>query len=135
VSRAGLPSRLWAGAGTAALALAAAGLAAAQPVEGLEGDWKVRITLKSGRQVDAQLQLQASGGTWRTLAQNAGDPCVGMPTPTQWRRVDSGVYELHLQGSKALTGCRDNLITFQQVDAGTLKGQSDAGAEIVLTRR
>jgi hypothetical protein len=134
VSRAGLPRRLWAGAGAAVLALAA-GPAAAQPVEGLEGDWKVRITLKSGRQVDAQLQLQASGGTWRTLAQNAGDPCVGMPTPTQWRRIDSGVYELHLQGSKALTGCRDNLIIFQQVDAGTLKGQSDAGAEIVLTRR
>ncbi|KLN57505.1 hypothetical protein [Variovorax paradoxus] len=94
-----------------------------------------RITLKNGRQVDAQLQLQAAGGTWRTLAQNPGDPCVGIPTPTQWRRVESGVYELHLQGSKALTGCRDNLITFQQLDAGTLRGRSDAGAEIVLTRR
>ena len=40
-----------------------------------------------------------------------------------------------LQGSKALTGCRDNLITFQQLDAGTLRGRSDAAAEIVLTRR
>ncbi|MBT2334364.1 hypothetical protein J7E49_10660 [Variovorax paradoxus] len=122
------------GAGALASALAA-GPAAAQPGEGLEGEWKARITVKSGRQFDAQLQLQAAGGTWRTLAQIPGDPCVGIPTPMQWRRVESGVYELHFQGSKALTGCRDNLITFQQLDAGTLRGRSDAGAEIVLTRR
>jgi hypothetical protein len=125
----------WGAAACAGMLPLAAGLAAAQAADGLEGDWTARITLKNGRQVNAQLQLQAAGGTWRTLAQNTGDPCVGIPTPTQWRRVESGVYELHLQGSKALTGCRDNLITFQQLDAGTLRGRSDAGAEIVLTRR
>lgn len=117
-----------------AVAMAAGG-AAAQTPEGLEGEWKGRITVKSGRQFDADLQLQATGGTWRTLLQNPNDPCVGIPTPMQWRRLDSGSYELHFQSSKALTGCRDNLITFQRVDATTLKGQSDVGAEIVLTRR
>lgn len=117
-----------------AVALAVGG-AAAQTPDGLEGEWKARITIKSGRQFDADLQLQATGGTWRTLFQNPGDPCVGIPTPMQWRRLDNGAYELHFQSSKALTGCRDNLITFQRVDAGTLRGQSDAGAEIVLTRR
>lgn len=121
-------------AGVGTLGLAAA-LAVAQPGGGLEGDWKARITLKNGRQVDAQLLLQANGGTWRTLAQSTADPCVGIPTPMLWRRVDGGAYELHFQGSKALTGCRDNLIIFQQLDADTLKGRSDAGAEIVLTRR
>ncbi|WPH19880.1 hypothetical protein [Variovorax paradoxus] len=126
---------LWRTAACTGMLAMAAGPAAAQSADGLEGDWTARITLKNGRQVDAQLQLQAAGGTWRTLAQNPNDPCVGIPTPTQWRRVESGVYELHLQGSKALTGCRDNLITFQQLDAGTLRGRSDAAAEIVLTRR
>ena len=126
---------LWRAAACAGMLAMAAGLAAAQAADGLEGEWTARITLKNGRQVDAQMQLQAAGGTWRTLAQNPGDPCVGIPTPVLWRRVESGVYELHLQGSKALTGCRDNLITFQQLDAGTLRGRSDAAAEIVLTRR
>ena len=119
---------------TGAIALAAGG-AAAQPPDGLEGEWKARITVKNGRQIDADLQLQATGGTWRTLLQNPGDPCIGIPTPMQWRRLDSGAYELHFQSSKALTGCRDNVITFQRVDATTLKGTSDAGAQIVLTRR
>ncbi|TWD91298.1 hypothetical protein FB547_101983 [Variovorax beijingensis] len=113
----------------------AAGLAAAQAADGLEGDWTARITLKDGRQINAQMQLQSAGGTWRTLLQSPADPCVGIPIPMLWRRVDSGVYELHFQSSKALTGCRDNLVTFQQLDAGTLRGRSDAGAEIVLTRR
>ncbi|MET3373767.1 hypothetical protein ABIC89_002830 [Variovorax boronicumulans] len=119
---------------TGAIALAAGG-AAAQTPDGLEGEWKARITVKNGRQIDADLQLQATGGTWRTLLQNPGDPCIGIPTPMQWRRLDSGAYELHFQSSKALTGCRDNVITFQRVDATTLKGTSDAGAQIVLTRR
>ena len=119
-------------AGGAALA---AGGAAAQAPDGLEGEWKARITVKSGRQFDAELRLQATDGTWRTLAQSPGDPCVGIPTPMQWRRLDDGAYELHFQSSKALTGCRDNLVKFERVDAGTLRGRSDAGAEIVLTRR
>lgn len=128
---------LWRAAACAgALATAmATGPAAAQAGEGLEGEWKARLTVKSGRQFDGQLQLQAAGGTWRVQLQNPGDPCIGIPTPVQWQRLDSGAYELHFQGSKALTGCRDNLITFQRVDAGTLKGHSDAGVEIVLTRR
>ncbi|PIF74999.1 hypothetical protein CLU95_2137 [Variovorax sp. 54] len=124
--------RMLCAAGAAALA---AGGAAAQTPDGLEGEWKARITVKSGRQVDADLQLQATGGTWRTLFQNPNDPCVGIPTPMQWRRLESGAYELNFQPSKTLTGCRDTLITFQRVDATTLKGTSDAGAEIVLTRR
>ena len=95
---------------------------------------------------------------WRLMASMAAPLAVGVAAPVAaWiayyaaegalgdlytglfvlprRRVESGVYELHLQGSKALTGCRDNLITFQQLDAGTLRGRSDAAAEIVLTRR
>ncbi|MES2249912.1 MAG: hypothetical protein V4645_21760 [Pseudomonadota bacterium] len=119
-------------AGAAALA---AGGAAAQAPDGLEGEWKGRITIKSGRQFDADLQLQTTGGTWRTLFQSPADPCVGIPTPMQWRRLEGGDYELHFQPSKTLTGCRDTLVTFQRVDATTLKGQSDAGAQIVLTRR
>ncbi|KQX24515.1 hypothetical protein [Variovorax sp. Root434] len=128
---------LWRAAACAgALATAmATGPAAAQAGEGLEGDWKARLTIKSGRQFDADLQLQATGGTWRTILQSTGDACIGIPTPMQWRRLDSGDYELHFQGSKALTGCRDNVITFQRIDATTLKGRSDAGVEIVLTRR
>jgi len=117
-----------------AVALVACG-ALAQTPDGLEGEWTGRITVKTGRQINAQLQLQATGGTWRTLFQSTGDPCIGIPTPIQWRRLDSGAYELHFQASKALTGCRDNLISFVRVDANTLKGLSDAGAEIVLTRR
>jgi len=119
----------------AAAAALASGGAPAQTPEGLEGEWKARITVKSGRQFDGELKLEATGGTWRTILQSSADPCVGIPTPMQWRRLEGGAYELHFQSSKALTGCRDNLVTFQRVDASTLKGRSDAGAEIVLTRR
>jgi len=122
-------TRLWAGA----FALATA-CAFAQSPESLDGEWQARITLKSGRQVNAKLQIEAAGGTWRTLLQSPADPCVGRPTPVTWRRLDGGAYELQFHGSKALTGCRDSLVAFEQVDARTLKGHNDAGAEIVLTR-
>lgn len=118
----------------AGAALTCGGVRAQMP-EGLEGEWKARITVKNGRQFDGELKLEATGGTWRTILQSTADPCVGIPTPMQWRRLESGAYELHFQSSKALTGCRDSLVTFQRVDAATLKGRSDAGAEIVLTRR
>lgn len=121
--------RIW----VSAFALAAT-CTLAQTPESLDGEWRARITLKSGRQVDGKLQIEAAGGTWRTLLQSTGDPCVGIPTPVTWRRLDSGAYELHFHGSKALTGCRDNRIAFERVDARTLKGHNDAGAEIVLTR-
>lgn len=123
------------------ISLAGAGLltwgpcaAQAQAPASMDGDWRGRILLKSGRQLDGRLQLDAAGGSWRVLVQNPGDPCVGILTPVAWRQLDDGRYQLDFQVSKALNGCRDYTIVFERVDTRTLKGRSETGVELVLTR-
>lgn len=104
-------------------ALIATFVASAQDA-GLNGKWQAQWTGDSGTVLVADVELNGSSGTWRTLRVRSGKSnCVGMEHPLQVTRIDSGEIRLKALGSQALSGCPDFTIRLiRRVDERTYEG-------------
>jgi hypothetical protein len=105
------------------LTLTASLVASAQEA-GLNGKWQARWTGESGTVLVADVEINGSSGTWRTLRVRSGkNNCVGMEHPLQVTRTDTGEIHLKALGSQALSGCPDFSIRLvRRVDERTYEG-------------
>jgi hypothetical protein len=109
--------------------------ALAQQNSPYDGTWRVKFTGDRGTPEDAELVVNAGNGTWTNNSRRRGsDPCVGRTMPIAVSRATGDELEFAVEGSKALLGCPDFIVSAKRVDNSTLEGKYSDGRRISLVR-
>ena len=108
--------------------------ALAQQNSPYDGTWRAKFTGERGTPEDAALVVNAGSGTWTNSRRRAADPCLGRTTPITVSRATGDELEFAVEGSKALLGCSDFIVSARRVDNSTLEGKYSDGRRISLVR-
>ena len=109
--------------------------ALAQQNSPFDGTWRARFTGDRGTPEDAELVVNARSGTWTNNSRRRNsDPCMGRITPIAVSRATADELEFAVEGSKALLGCPDFIVSARRVDNTTLEGKYSDGRRISLVR-
>lgn len=100
-----------------------------------EGSWLARFNGDSGTPEDAELVVKAGAGTWTNSRRIRSNPCTGRTTPVAVSRATGNEFEFAVNGSRALAGCPDFIVSVKRVDDKTLEGQYSDGRKISLVRQ
>ncbi|QIL70458.1 hypothetical protein G7048_08895 [Diaphorobacter sp. HDW4B] len=71
------------------------------------GKWNVEWQGDKKSQ-EAELEITASGGTWKTATSKRKDPCVGLAAPVEIASASAEKLEFIIKFSTALQGCKDS---------------------------
>ena len=115
------------------------GLSAATAVQAQDsanpfiGKWTVNWTSEV-RPQEADLEITASGGKWKTAASSRKNPCIGREVPVEIKSVSAELLEFTAKFSEALAGCKDSNMTLTRAADGKISGMR-GDAELTLTRK
>lgn len=105
----------------------------------LDGNWNVTFATEGAESREAVVELKGGAGTWTTQARGGKekrDACVGRALPMSIAGDSAtGKFDLRLDASSAVAGCRDRKATLQRTDDKTLEGTFDNGRAIKLVRQ
>lgn len=88
---------------------------------GFVGQWKVTWQGKK-QALEAQLELTEKGGSWRTLARNRFNPCIGLEAPVEFVEAPTPTrLVLNLKFS-VVQGCKDARVVLDRNDSGVVTG-------------
>lgn len=116
----------------AAFLLTAVGEVASQAASPFVGTWKV-VWQGPKRQLEADLVITESGGTWKTYRSADVDPCVGREVAVAIESSSATEMTLTLKFAEAMPGCRNStvkLVKGENAVTGT-RGK----AELTLTKK
>lgn len=103
-----------------------------QPANPFLGKWKV--TWEGAKQIyQATLIIDGTGGSWKTLAHNRHDPCVGKEVPIAIQSSSADAMTIKLKFSEVLQGCTDSTVKLTRVDDKTFTGKRGK-SDLVLSR-
>ena len=103
------------------LCLLFSGLAAAQDTQPFVGTWKVSWQGERGI-TEARLVIEASGGSWQTLARKKADPCQGLKVPIVLQDIEADSVTVYAKFGETLGGCQDAHIKLRKTDADHMVG-------------
>lgn len=109
------------------------GFALAQPANPFLGKWKVTWSGPT-RELEAELVVTDSGGSWKLFASSAFDPCVGREVPIAIESLSAEDATIKLKFSEVVNGCPDLTVRLKRVDANTATGTRGKVA-MSLTRK
>jgi len=107
----------------------------AQEAASLDGDWKARFESLRGAALEADVKIGEAAGTWRTLASNRFDKCIGREFPLVISNLGAEGFDLAIYRSKALTGCQDSVYKMHRVNDKTYESQFEDGRKFQLVRQ
>lgn len=106
----------------------------AQPVNPYSGSWTVSFDGPKTADLEGTVVVKDDGGTWKVLARDRKNPCVGREAPitVQTASADELIFEINR--SKVLAGCKDWTLKFRKVDDKSLTARMTDGRTMSLTR-
>ncbi|NRF68927.1 hypothetical protein HLB44_18190 [Aquincola sp. S2] len=111
------------------------GAAVGQSLSSLDGVWLARFPGPQGLPREAKLTLSGGTGSYQLLAKNRDDPCLGVQAPVVVSNLTVEGFDLQIQMSKALNGCRDAFWKPRRVDDRNYEGVFPDGRRFVITRQ
>lgn len=103
-----------------------------------EGRWHGALATPDGNQLDVDLAIKGSTGTWRmrlhSLAAGRLSPCLDRDLPVVVLSESDTELVIHIQGAKVMQGCLNQRARFQPVDGKTLEGRLGDGRTMKLSR-
>ncbi len=115
--------------------LLASPIALAQDANPYSGTWDAKLLNKKGETRKGTVILKDKDGTWDFNWQNPNNPCVGMRSPVAVQRTSADELVFEIQRSKALKGCKDNIVSMKRINDTTLQGELDDGRKLTLIRK
>lgn len=106
----------------------------AQETNPYSGTWQAHLVNNKGEHRKGTVVLGETEGRWDFEHKVYKNPCAGMPAPIVIRRATADELVFEVLRSKALKGCKDNVVTLKRTDDHTLKGELDDGRQLTLTR-
>jgi hypothetical protein len=104
----------------------------AQTPASFVGEWKVTWQGEK-RPLEAKLVITDVGGTWKTLATNRSDYCVGREVPIGIEVASENELNITLKFSEVLSGCSNALVRLHRSGANTISGVRGK-LELTLTK-
>ena len=96
-------------------------------------EWKVTWGGQT-RDLEAELVITESGGSWKTFATTRNDPCVGREVPIAIESSTADTATITLKFSEVINGCPDSMVRLKLIDANKASG-TRGKAELTLTKK
>ncbi|HWH81851.1 MAG TPA: hypothetical protein VNU71_06405 [Burkholderiaceae bacterium] len=107
----------------------------AQSPNPYNGSWAASFDGNKTADVEGTVVVNDDGGTWKFLARDRKNPCVGREAPIAVISASADQLVFEVNRSKVLTGCKDFTMKFKKIDDRTLSGQTSEGRVISLIRQ
>lgn len=114
--------------------LASSPIALAQEPNPYQGTWDATLVNLKGETRKGTVTLNDQEGSWDINWTDFRKPCAGIRAPVVVQRASADELVFEINRSKALKGCKDNIVTLKRVDETTLKGELDDGRKLTLVR-
>lgn len=100
-----------------------------------DGSWTIKMEGTNRVAYEGDLVIQGEGGSWKVLARDKRDPCIGREAPLVVRTATAEKLVFDVNRSKVLTGCPDWTMKLTPVDDKTLSGQFKDGRVVTFIRQ
>ena len=98
------------------------------------GTWTVSFDGSKTADLEGTVVVTDEGGTWKVLARQRQNPCVGREAPISVLKSSADELVFEVNRSAVLAGCRDWKMKLKKVDEKTLSGVFTDGRAVTLTR-
>lgn len=112
-------------------------LVLSQQANPFAGRWSGSIAMSrnNGQQVQLELSITQTGGTWRLIGRAKGDPCLGKDFPIVVTSQSEMELQVEVKGASVLQGCMDQAAILKTSDMKHVDGVLADGTAFQLVRQ